>query len=274
MAATSGADARSKAGLDYRPHRLLSLWRSTIGKKYVAAITGFLLAGFVVAHMAGDLKALEGAGNGRPAIDAYAHYLQTIGSPALPHDFVLWIERVVLVVAVTLHLTVVTQLWLRNRRAKPRGHHSKRERATLAARTMPWTGLLILAFIVFHILQFTTLTIHPTPLVKGAVYQNTYHAFHDWWIVLIYVGAVVLLWYHLNHALWSGTQTAGIDNPDRNWFWRRFATGVTLLVVVGFALVPILFWTNVLPKPVQAAPKRVAAVCEHYSNLTHTCVVP
>jgi succinate dehydrogenase / fumarate reductase, cytochrome b subunit len=115
---------------------------------------------------------------------------------------------------------------------------------------MPWTGLLILVFVVFHILQFTTRTVHPTRLVNGAVYSNAYDAFQKWWIVLIYVGAVVLLGYHLNHALWSGAQTAGIDNPDRNWFWRRLATVVTLSVVVGFALVPVLFWVGALPKPV------------------------
>ena len=79
-------------------------------------------------------------------------------------------------------------------------------------------------FVIFHILQFTTRTIHPTPLAKGKVYANTYYAFQNWWLVLIYVGAVVLLGFHIKHGLWSGAQTAGIDNPDRNWFWRRLAT--------------------------------------------------
>lgn len=240
------------AHTDYRPHRLIALWRSTIGKKYVAAVTGVLLAGFVIAHMLGNLKAIEGPGDGHAALDRYAHFLRTLGSPVLPHDFALWIERIVLFAALVLHVTVVTQLWLRNRRAKPAGHTGKLVRATFAARTMPWTGLLILVFIVFHILQFTTRTIHPTPLVNGAVYANAYGAFQKWWIVLIYVGAVVLLGYHLNHALWSGAQTAGVDNPDRNWFWRRLASGVALLVVVGFALIPILYWTGALPKPVHA----------------------
>jgi succinate dehydrogenase / fumarate reductase cytochrome b subunit len=234
---------------DYRPHRLQALWRSTIGKKYVAAITGILLAGFVIAHMLGNLKAIEGAGHGRPALDQYAHFLRTLGSPVLPHNFALWVERIVLLAALGLHVTVVTQLWLRNRRSKPTGHRARRERATLAARTMPWTGLLILVFVVFHILQFTTRTIHPTPLANGTVYANAYGAFQKWWLVLIYIGAVVLLGYHLNHALWSGAQTAGVDSPDRNWFWRRLATGVTLLVVIGFALIPTLFWTGALPKP-------------------------
>jgi succinate dehydrogenase / fumarate reductase cytochrome b subunit len=236
--------------VDYRPHRLLTLWRSTIGKKYVAAITGVLLAGFVVVHMLGNLKAIEGPGGGHPALDRYAHFLRTIGSPALPHNFVLWIERIVLLAALALHLTVITQLWLRNQRAKPRNHRSKPVRSTIFARTMPWTGLLILAFIVFHILHFTTRTIHPSKLVGGAVYANAYGAFHKWWVVVIYVGAVVLLGLHLNHGLWSGAQTAGVDNPDRNWFWRRFATGLTVLVVVGFALIPILYAFDALPKPV------------------------
>ena len=81
------------------------------------------------------------------------------------------------------------------------------------------------------------------------MYANAYGAFHQWWLVVIYVGAVILLGYHLNHGLWSGAQTAGVDNPDRNWFWRRLASGVTALTVIGFALVPILFATNALPKP-------------------------
>jgi succinate dehydrogenase / fumarate reductase cytochrome b subunit len=236
------------AGIDYRPHRTLALWRSTIGKKYVVAVTGVILALFVVAHMLGNLKAIEGPGHGHAALDRYAHFLRTLGSPVLPHDSALWAERVVLILALVLHITAITQLWRRNRRAKP--DRGQRIRSTLSARTMKASGVLILAFVVFHILHFTTRTIHPTHLVKGAVYANAYGAFHKWWLVAIYIGAVVLLGLHLNHALWSGAQTAGVDNPDRNWFWRRMATGVTLLTVVGFALVPILFATNALPKPV------------------------
>lgn len=235
--------------IDYRPHRLLALWRSTIGKKYVAALTGVIIAVWVVLHMLGNLKAIEGAGGGHPALDRYAHFLRTVGSPVLPHDMLLWIVRGVLIVAVVLHITVVVQLWIRNQAAKP-GHTSKRMRSTISARTMPYTGLLILAFVIFHLLQFTTRTIHPTPEHNGTVYANTYFAFQKWWIVLIYLGALTTLGFHLNHALWSGAQTAGSDNPDRNWFWRKLSTGVALVTVIGFALVPVLFWTDALPKPV------------------------
>ncbi len=244
----SGAEHRP----DYRARRLITLWGSTIGKKYVVAITGVIIAIWVVLHMLGNLKAIEGPGGGNAAIDRYAHFLRTAGSPVLPHDFALWCVRAVLIAALILHITAVTQLWLRNRRAKPASGRGTRIRSTLSARTMTFTGALILAFVVFHILHFTTRTIHPTHLVKGAVYANAYGAFHKWWLVVIYVGAVALLGLHLNHGLWSGAQTAGVDNPDRNWFWRRLAAFVTVVTVVGFALVPILFAAGALPKPAQA----------------------
>src|SRR2546422_744855 len=114
---------------------------------------------------------------------------------------------------------------------------------------MTVTGVTILGFLIFHILHFTTRTIHPTPLADGTAYANAYRPLHKWGIVVNYLVPVVLLGFHINHGLWSGTQTAGLDNPDRNWFWRRLTTSVTLLTVVGFILVPILFATNALPKP-------------------------
>jgi succinate dehydrogenase / fumarate reductase cytochrome b subunit len=243
--------ATQGASIDYRPHRLVSLWRTTIGKKYVAAVTGVIIAIWVVLHMLGNLKAIEGPGStrGQAALDRYAHTLRTLFSPVFPHDMILWIVRGLLILAVVLHVVSVTQLWVRNQRSKPRSR-KKLIRATWYARTMPWTGLLILAFVIFHVLQFTTLTVHPTKLVKGAVYANTYYAFQKWWLVAIYVGAVALLGFHLNHGLWSGTQTAGIDNPDRNWFWRRVTSAASVLTVVGFAVIPILFIAGALPKPV------------------------
>jgi succinate dehydrogenase / fumarate reductase cytochrome b subunit len=241
-------------GIDYRPHRLRSLWNSSIGKKYVVAVTGLIMAIFVVLHMLGNLKAIEGPGHGKAALDVYAKGLRHLGSPALPHNFALWIERIVLITALVLHVVAITQLWRRNRQAKPPAYQSTRVRSTLAARSMKFTGFTLLAFIVFHILHFTTRTIHPRALVEGEVYRNAYNSFHVWWMVVIYVVAVVLLGLHLNHALWSGAQTAGSDNPDRNWFWRRMATSVAVLTTVGFALVPLLYAFDALPKPTPAKP--------------------
>ena len=230
------------------PHRLRILWHSTIGKKYVAAISGLILAAWVVLHMLGNLKSIEGPGRGHAAIDAYARFLRTAGSPVLPHDLLLWIVRIVVFSALVLHVTVISQLYVRNRAAKPVAHRAARVRSTIWARTMPYTGVVILGFLIFHILMFTTLTIQPAHMVKDHVYSNLYGNFQLWWVVVIYVACVSLLGFHINHGLWSGAQTAGVDNPDRNWFWRRLATGVTLVTVIGFSLVPILFAVGAMPK--------------------------
>lgn len=248
---------RRRDHVDYRPHRLRALWRSSIGKKYVVAITGVIMAIWVVLHMLGNLKEIEGPGGGHASIDRYARFLRTVGSPVAPHDLVLWIVRIILITAFMLHVTAVYQLWRRNLAAKPRATRAQRVRSTIAARTMTTSGVLILAFLVFHILHFTLRAIHPTPLTKDGLYANVYGAFRLWWLVVIYVGAVLLLGLHMFHGLWSGAQTAGVDNPDRNWFWRRLATGVALLTVIGFALIPILVATGAVPRP--TAQQRVAA---------------
>ena len=201
------------ATIDYRPHRLLTLWRTTIGKKYVAAVTGVIIAVWVVLHMLGNLKAIEGPGHGHAALDTYARWLRTAFSPVFPHDMLLWIIRSIVIIALVLHVVAVTQLWILNRKARPRNQKSKPVRSTIFARTMTWSGVLVLAFTVFHVLHFTTRTIHPTRLVSGAVYADAYYAFQKWWLVVIYVGAVVLLGLHLNHGLWSGSRPRASTTP-------------------------------------------------------------
>jgi len=238
--------------VNYRPGRLRALWRTTIGKKYVVAITGVILAAYVVLHMLGNLKSLQGAGGGEPAIDRYAEWLRDFGDPLIPHEGVLWAFRAVLLVALVLHVVAIVQLGLRNRAAVGPGHHRVRQNGTIAARTMQLSGLVILGFVVFHILHFTTGTIHPGGFTSGEIYGNLDAAFGEWWVVVIYVFVLLLLGMHLHHALWSGAQTAGVDNPDRNWFWRRLATVVTVAVVVGFASVPILFSAGALPEPTES----------------------
>jgi succinate dehydrogenase cytochrome b subunit len=238
------------ATINYRAGRFRALWRTTIGKKYVVAITGVIMALWLIGHMLGNLKALGGPGSGGEgsAIDHYAEWLRHVGGPAIPREGLLWTSRVVIITAVLLHIVAITQLYQRNRAARPPGYrHPQRLRSTIAARTMYVTGPLLLAFIVFHILHFTTRSIHPTAMLPEQVYFNMDRAFAEWWLVAIYVVAVVLLGLHLWHSLWSSAQTAGLDNPDRNWFWRRQASMVTVIVALGFALVPILFLTGALP---------------------------
>lgn len=238
----------------YPPPRgrwLREVWGSTIGKKIIVAITGIILAGYVVLHVLGNLNTFRGddAQSGAP-IDAYAHWLRTVGTPALPQSTLLWMVRLLLLGALILHITTIAALVKRNRAARPDEQRTPPQlERTFSSRTMMFTGILILAFVVFHILQFTTRTVQVTPVYDGTVYANLDAAFQKWYFVLIYVAAVVILGFHLRHAIWSVTQTLGWDKPNRNTTFRRFATGLAIAVAVGFASVPVAFYLNVLPDP-------------------------
>jgi succinate dehydrogenase / fumarate reductase cytochrome b subunit len=158
--------------------------------------------------------------------------------------------RLLLIAALVLHVTAIVQLTRRNRAARPRGYPARRERGSLSARTMTTSGSVILVFVVLHILHFTTGTIHPTRYREGEVYANLHGAFGEWWIVAMYLVVIALLGLHLRHALWSASQTGGVDTPDRNPFLRHLANVVTALVVVGFAAVPIAIVAGALSDPV------------------------
>ncbi|MBA2523900.1 MAG: succinate dehydrogenase cytochrome b subunit [Solirubrobacterales bacterium] len=229
---------------------LREVWGSTLGKKIIVAVTGVILAAYVILHALGNLKALQGPGDegGPAAIDEYADFLRDVGGPVIPAEGLLWIVRAILLAALVIHVVGVSQLIKRNRAARPDGEPPVIRR-TFASRTMATSGFLLLAFIVFHILQFTTLTIHPTPLAEGAVYANVYNAFQEWWIVAIYVAMMVVLFLHLRHALWSLLQTLGWDKPNRNPTFRRGATATAVFVSVAFASVPILAFAGALPEP-------------------------
>ncbi len=230
---------------------LRETWRSTVGKKVIVAITGVILLSYIVLHVLGNLKALQGdgdAGSG-PAIDAYAHFLRTAGAPVIPRDGLLWLVRIVLIAALVLHVAAIWALANRNRAARPAGYGAPVVQRSLSSRTMVVTGLLLLAFIFFHILQFTTRTIQITPVYEGTVYANLDAAFDKWYFVVLYVAAVVFLGMHLKHAIWSVTQTAGWDKPNRNPTFRRFATTTAVAITVGFASLPVCFFAGILPDP-------------------------
>jgi succinate dehydrogenase / fumarate reductase cytochrome b subunit len=236
---------------------LRELWDSSIGKKIAVAVSGAVLVAYVVLHMLGNLNSLYGPGGGDARVDDYAHWLRTFGEPLLPYAFVLWAVRVLLLLALVVHVTGIAQLRARSRAARG-GHPARRIGRSFSAATAILSGLLLLGFIIFHILQFTTLTIDVTPLQEGAVYANLYNAFQKWYFVLLYVLAVGSLGFHLKHGLWSAVQTLGFDRPERNQKIRRGATTLAVVVVVGFALVPILFWTCALSSPADVAAQASA----------------
>src|SRR5437870_2209827 len=128
------------------------LWGTMVGKKVVMAVTGVVLVGFVVAHMLGNLKIFLGA----EAIDTYAVFLRTMGEPLFPSSALLWVARIVLLACVALHITAAVQLTRMNWAARPEHYDVKQSIATTyAARTTRWSGVILIAFIVYHLLHLT-----------------------------------------------------------------------------------------------------------------------
>ncbi|MGI9020831.1 MAG: succinate dehydrogenase cytochrome b subunit [Solirubrobacterales bacterium] len=228
---------------------LREVWRSSIGKKVIVAISGGILAAYVLLHVLGNLKAFQGADAGGAPIDSYAEFLRTVGDPVVPRSGILWAVRAILIVALVLHVVGVVQLSKRNAAARPAGNNAKRIARSFSSRTMLPGGLFLLAFIVFHILQFTTGTINSDEYIEGAVYRNLYEAFQNPLFVAVYVGVSIVLGLHLRHGIWSTTQTAGWDKPNRNPTIRRSSNFLAVAIAVGFAAVPLAFWTGILEAP-------------------------
>lgn len=219
----------------------LRFYQSTLGMKVLVAVTGALMVAFLVGHVLGNLKVfLPDPEPGIRDIDVYADFLRSVGEPILPRGGALWLIRLTVLAALVIHVVLALKLSVRNRRARPKAYVSRhRVQATPPARWMMVTGLLVFAFIVFHILHFTTGTIEPASFEAGAVYANLYRAFTRWPFVALYVVAMGLVALHLYHGAWSMFQTLGLDNPDRNRLLRRLAVVVSLALFLGFITVPI-----------------------------------
>ena len=215
---------------------MLGFYRSTIGKKIIMAVSGVVGVVFLLLHMAGNLQAFMGA----EKLNEYAAILHG------PLEEVVLLQRAVLVVALVLHVLMAWQLTLRNRAARPVGYAKRDPQvSTLAARTMRWGGVLLLAFIVFHILHFTTLDIDPT-FVPLDVYGNVVKAFQHPWKVALYVVAMLLLALHLYHGLWSAPRTLGAAPRSRWPLKRRVAAGLAFLLWAGFTSVPVAVFLGIL----------------------------
>ena len=231
--------------------RLGDFYRSVIGKKAIVAVTGLIMILFLIGHVTGNLKIfLPDPEPGVYDIDAYAEFLRSVGEPLVPHEGVLWGTRAVLLLSVLLHALCVIQLAARNRAARPVGYSSVRyKQATLPARMMMVSGVLLLAYVVFHILHFTTGTVLPASFEEGAVYANLYRAFSSWPLVILYVAGMALVAFHLYHGAWSVFQTFGIDNPDRNRSLRLLALVLAVLIFAGFVTVPVSFLAGLHDAP-------------------------
>src|SRR5688572_29580627 len=190
--------------------RPVTLYRTSVGKKAVMAASGVVMYGYVLAHMAGNLKIFTGAEH----FDEYAAFLRRLGEPILGHSWFLWAARPVLLAALVLHVWSATQLTIQSKKARPIGYRDQDVNVNYASRTMRIGGAVLLIFIVFHLLNLTFGWVHPGgEFHHGAVYDNTVSTLEVGWVAALYLVAMAALGFHLYHGMWSIFQTFGINSP-------------------------------------------------------------
>lgn len=215
--------------------------QSTIGKKVVMAVTGLILVGFVVGHMAGNAQLYLPPHNGEHPLDEYGRMLRE-----LLHGTGIWIARAVLLGAVAAHIWAAVTLTALNKAARPVAYRAVQHRAsTFGSRSMIFSGLIVLVFIVFHLLHFTTGTVHPT-FVDGKVFHNVVTGFQVPWVSGFYIVAMLALAPHLRHGVWSLFQTLGLSHPRWDRLRVPVALGVTAAVVVANISFPVAVLTGLV----------------------------
>jgi succinate dehydrogenase / fumarate reductase cytochrome b subunit len=213
-----------------------SFYQTTLGKKVVMAVTGVMLFGFLLAHMAGNLQFFLGP----EKLNTYAENLRHI----LP---VLWALRIGLLVAVILHIASSISLVRTQRLARPIGYARKQNvGSNYASRTMYWSGPIVLAFIIYHLLHFTLGTVHPS-FRDLKPYENVVVGFSNPVVAISYIVAMALLGMHLYHGLWSMFQTLGAAHPRYTPKLKAFAKVFTVIIVLGFISVPIAVLAGLRP---------------------------
>jgi succinate dehydrogenase / fumarate reductase cytochrome b subunit len=229
----------------------LDLYSTAVGKKYAMAITGLIGIGFVISHMIGNLKAYLGVVNHEGAraydLDVYGEYLRELLVPILPRTVFLWILRLVLIGAVLLHIHAAYSLTVLNRKARPVKYQSARDYqvASFASRTMRWTGVIVVLFILWHLADLTWGWLNPD-FERGAVYRNLDASLSRVPVAILYIVANIALGIHLFHGVWSLFQSIGWNNPRFNAWRRHLATGIATLIVVGNVSFPIMTLAGVI----------------------------
>ncbi|GMV53955.1 MAG: succinate dehydrogenase cytochrome b subunit [Flavobacteriales bacterium] len=220
------------------------VWNSTIIQKWVMAISGLGIVGFLIAHLSGNLLVFLGPEH----MNSYAVELR-----GLLHGSALWVARIGLIVMLVLHVITGIKLTRLNKGARTVRNERVTPRAsTVAGRSMAYTGLLILVYILYHLAHFTWGMAQPEAFnhVDAAgrhdVYRMIVEGFSQPLIVVIYAIAMVVTGMHLNHAIQSAFQTLGINHPKYTPLIRTIGPLLGLLIVVGFLSVPLAVITGLV----------------------------
>jgi succinate dehydrogenase / fumarate reductase cytochrome b subunit len=235
-------------------HRLpfpLSLYQSAVGKKWVMALTGIALLGYILVHMIGNLHLYEGPRQ----INEYGEALRDLGGHLLPRTFALWLLRIGLAGAFVLHIHSAYGLTRMNLTANEK-YASKRDyvAADWASRSMRWTGVIILLYLFFHLADLTWGWWLGDDYVRGDVYHNVTESLSSLPVAIIYIVANIALAIHIYHGAWSIFQSLGINNPFINKARRPFAAGFATLILVGNLSFPIAVQTGLISEDNRTTP--------------------
>ncbi len=198
---------------------------SSIGKKLIMALTGFCFIGFLTVHLAGNLTVYGGA----DAFNSYSEHLHALG------PLVTLAEWALLTLAL-IHVLTGVILFYQNVSARPvRYKVSKRAGGrTIGSATMPYTGFLVLAFIIFHLMNF-----HFVDKINTPIFQIVSHAFGDPVYMGVYIAAMIVVAVHVSHGFWSAFQTLGANHPKYTPFIMGFGIAVSVIFGIGFGFLPI-----------------------------------
>lgn len=215
--------------------RIVGFWQSTVGKKALMAVTGVALFAFTIGHLLGNLQVFLGP----ERINAYGHALHELGP-------LLWVARIGLLVTVGLHILATVQLARRKKAARPQNYHYwKPTVSSYASRTMYWSGPIIAAFVVYHLMHLTWGNAHRS-FIEGDVYHNLVTGFQFVPTSLFYLVAMGMLCMHLYHGLWSMFQTLGASHPRYTPLLRFGAKSLAFLIFAGYASMPLAVLAGVL----------------------------
>jgi succinate dehydrogenase / fumarate reductase cytochrome b subunit len=205
-----------------------AFFTSTLGRKVVMALSGIVLFGFVIGHLAGNLLLYVGP----EALNAYAEGLRRLGAG-------LWAARAGLLAAVGLHIWAAVSLTRSNLKARPKSYAKRKDlAANYASRTMVWSGPLLALFIVYHLLHFTFGNAHGS-FREGDVYHNVVTGFQQPLVSGFYILAMLALGLHLYHGVYSMLQSVGVNHPSLNRWRRTAATVFAAVIVVGNISFPL-----------------------------------
>ncbi len=224
---------------------LTSFLKSTILSKVVMAATGLVLVLFLIGHMAGNLQMYLG----QDKMNHYAETLQGMGA-------LLWLIRLILFICLVLHVWTSIRLKLLNLSARPVPYVRKEwVKAGLTSRTMLWTGVFVALFLAYHLLHFTFGETDPEhyhltdALGRHDVYSMVIFGYQNVWVSALYGACMLLLGFHLNHAIASMFQTLGVNHPKYNGFIEKGGLVLSILIVLGFIGVPFGVLSGLIKLP-------------------------